>query len=99
VRVDGVDTVIGGTSAVAPLWAGLIAKINQQLKTSATGASVGFVQPLLYSPQISTAAFHDVTQGNNGAFQATAGWDACTGWGTPKGKQLLTLLLGSQPHA
>jgi kumamolisin len=98
VRVDGVDAVIGGTSAVAPLWAGLIAKINQQLKASAMGTSVGFVQPLLYSPQISATAFHDVTQGDNGAFHAGAGWDACTGWGTPKGKQLLTLLLAAPPQ-
>lgn len=82
VRVDGQDTVIGGTSAVAPLWAALIARFNQVL-----GAPLGDVHAALY--QIGTKAFNDVTQGNNGSFKANAGWDACTGWGTPKGQVLL----------
>ena len=62
VRVDGSDTVIGGTSAVAPLWAGLIARIN-----SANGKPVGYVNPTLYQNQ---PAFNDITQGNNGDFAA-----------------------------
>ncbi len=84
VRVDGSDAVIGGTSAVAPLWAGLVACINQ-LKEH----NVGFINPTIYShPE----AFNDVTQGNNGAYSADDNWDACTGMGTPNGKALLAVL-------
>ena len=84
VRVDGSDTVIGGTSAVAPLWAGLIARIN-----AAKGAPVGFVNPTLYG---ASAAFNDVKTGDNGSFVATAGWDACTGLGSPDGVKVAALL-------
>jgi kumamolisin len=81
VRVDGNDTVIGGTSAVAPLWAGLIARIN-----SAKGSPVGYIHPQLYKhPDV----FHDVTEGNNGDFSASAGWDACTGLGSPDGAKVV----------
>lgn len=86
VRADGQDEVFGGTSAVAPLWAGLIARINAQ-----KGAAVGFVNPLLYS---NGAAFNDITQGNNGDFAAAPGWDACTGLGSPKGAALSKALGG-----
>lgn len=92
VRVDGQDTVIGGTSAVAPLWAALIARCNQSL-----GSSLGDVHAAIY--QIGSAAFHDVTTGNNGAFKASKGWDACTGWGTPNGTKLLTALQAMQKQA
>ena len=78
VRIDGSDTVIGGTSAVAPLWSGLLARINQL-----TGKPVGYIQPLLYK---SPGAFRDITQGNNGDFYASVGWDACTGLGSPNGE-------------
>jgi kumamolisin len=84
VRVDGSDAVIGGTSAVAPLWAGLIACIN-----ASRGTPVGLVQPLLYP---SPGAFNDITQGNNGDFAAAPGWDACTGLGSPKGNAIATAL-------
>jgi kumamolisin len=84
VRVDGTDTVIGGTSAVAPLWAALIARIN-----AAGGKPAGFVNPLLYAHQ---GDLRDVTSGNNGDFDAAAGWDACTGLGSPNGKSLAALL-------
>jgi kumamolisin len=78
VRIDGTDTVIGGTSAVAPLWSGLLARINQL-----AGKPVGLIQPLLYqNPQ----ALRDITQGNNGDFSASTGWDACTGLGSPNGQ-------------
>jgi kumamolisin len=88
VRVDGNNTVIGGTSAVAPLWAGLIALINQTL-----GKPVGFVQPALY--KIGESVFHDITKGNNGNYQAGKGWDACTGMGTPNGTALVKALQGT----
>jgi kumamolisin len=87
VRVDGSNTVIGGTSAVAPLWAGLIARIN-----STNGQSAGYVNPLLYPNQ---ADFNDITQGNNGSFAAAAGWDACTGMGSPDGTKIAAALAGA----
>jgi kumamolisin len=87
VRVDGADQVIGGTSAVAPLWAALIVRCNEKL-----GHSVGFVNPVLYTR--ATTAFRDVVEGSNGssAYEARAGWDACTGLGTPIGSRLLEQL-------
>jgi kumamolisin len=86
VIVDGQQSVIGGTSAVAPLWAGLFALINQSL-----GANVGYVNPLLYSAN-EEATFHDITSGNNGGYSAGPGWDACTGLGSPNGAALLAAL-------
>ncbi len=86
VRVDGQNTVIGGTSAVAPLWAGLIALANAQ-----NGTSAGFVNPTLYTAS-PTSTFHDITSGNNGAFAAGPGWDACTGLGSPIGTGVVTAL-------
>ena len=83
VRIDGTDAVIGGTSAVAPLWAGLIVRIN-----STQGKAAGFVNPLLYG---APSALRDITQGNNGDFAASAGWDACTGLGSPDGGKVAAL--------
>jgi kumamolisin len=77
VRVDGKSFVIGGTSAVAPLWAGLIAVGNEK-----NGKSAGFIQPAIYAAKVK-ATFRDIIQGNNGSFAAGAGWDACTGLGSP----------------
>jgi kumamolisin len=77
---------VGGTSAVAPLWAGLLARINQGL-----GKPVGFINPLLYAAP-EDATFRDITQGNNGDYKARKGWDACTGLGTPNGQNLLQSL-------
>ena len=93
IRVDGQEGAAGGTSAVAPLWAGLIALINQ-----AMGKPVGFLNPLLYRSPNNKNCFHDVVEGDNGAFpssrkyQAREGWDACTGWGSPNGVQLAQAL-------
>ena len=86
VVVDGSATVIGGTSAVAPLWAGLLARINQSL-----GKNVGYVNPLLYASK-TAATFHDIVSGTNGTYSAGPGWDACTGLGTPDGTALLKSL-------
>ncbi|MGA7537384.1 MAG: S53 family peptidase [Steroidobacteraceae bacterium] len=80
VLVDGTSAVIGGTSAVAPLWAGLIARIN-----ALAGRQAGFVNPALYGQP---SALRDITQGNNGGFAASPGWDACTGLGTPDGAKV-----------
>ena len=90
VLVDGQSIVIGGTSAVAPLVSGLIAKLNQRL-----GKPLGFIHPKIYGLASSTQSFDDITQGSNGSFSATPGWDACTGWGSPSGLNLLAALGGS----
>jgi kumamolisin len=84
---DGQDRVVGGTSAVAPLWAGLIALLNQKL-----GTRVGYINPLLYSTLGGTKAFNDVASGANGDFSSQTGWDPCTGVGTPNGAEILRLL-------
>jgi kumamolisin len=87
VLVDGQSNVYGGTSAVAPLWAGLIARINQLLSTHA-----GYLNPTLYQLGSQAPAFHNITVGNNGAYSARPGWNACTGLGSPNGAQVLTAL-------
>jgi kumamolisin len=94
VRVDGEEFPIGGTSAVAPLWAGLIALINQKL-----GHRAGFINPLLYA---SPSALRDVTLGNNKVgsenigYDAETGWDPCTGLGSPDGVKVLGILSSQQ---
>jgi kumamolisin len=90
VRVDGTDTVIGGTSAVAPLWAGLVARLAAEL-----GAPLGLLQTKLYAGATATASppgLRDITSGSNGAYSADPGWDACTGLGVPEGAALLAAL-------
>jgi kumamolisin len=97
VIVDGSQQTIGGTSAVAPLWAGLFALINAQL-----AHPVGYANPLLYQQLAyptsgAASAFHDITSGNNGAngapgYSAGENWDACTGLGSPVGNALLASL-------
>ena len=91
VRVDGKSLVIGGTSAVAPLWAGLVALLNQKL-----AKPVGYLHPLLYGSLVGSGALRDVVAGNNGSYAAAKGWDACTGWGSPVGSRLLRGL-GAKP--
>ncbi len=86
ILVDGQTGAIGGTSAVAPLWAALVALLNQGL-----GKPVGFANPLLYK---NPGDNHDITSGNNGAYSAKAGWDACTGLGSPEGTKILAALKG-----
>jgi kumamolisin len=87
VMLNGQNDVYGGTSAVAPLWASLIALINQKL-----GKPIGYLNPLLYNQLAKSGAFRDITVGNNGAYKAGPGWDACTGFGTPDGTKLLDAL-------
>jgi kumamolisin len=88
VRVDGDDYVIGGTSAVVPLWAGLIARMSQYLGDG----GLGFLSPVLYGDPSAQQTFRDITSGNNGAYAAGPGWDPCTGWGSPGGAALLDIL-------
>jgi kumamolisin len=92
VRVDGVDTVIGGTSAVAPLMAGLVALLNEKI-----GTPVGYLNPLIYKT-LNSGLFRDITLGNNdmtglvGGYKAGPGWDAASGLGAPDGNAILAAL-------
>jgi kumamolisin len=92
VRVDGQNQVYGGTSAVAPLWAALIARIN----SAGSNAQVGYINARLYASD----PCNDITVGNNGAYEASKGWDACTGLGSPNGtkvaKTLAAQLVGAK---
>jgi kumamolisin len=92
VRVDGQTFPIGGTSAVAPMWAGLVALLNKAL-----GRPVGYLQPQLYAASVA-ATFRDITEGSNGAYSAGPGWDACTGLGSPNGAALLAALAKASPQ-
>ena len=88
----GKAQVVGGTSAVAPLWAALVSRLAE-----ATGQRFGLIQPALYAgvtPGADVAGFRDITSGNNGAYTAGPGWDACSGLGSPDGTVLLTRLKG-----
>ena len=84
VSVDGTATVFGGTSCVAPLWAGLIALVNQSANKRA-----GFINPLLYA---NPTAFTDITEGNNNGYNAAPGWDPVTGLGSPIGTDIEAVL-------
>jgi kumamolisin len=95
VRIDGQDEVIGGTSAVAPLWAALICRLAQ-----ASGRSFGLMQEILYAgvgPAQSAPGLRDITTGKNGAYQAKTGWDPCTGLGVPEGTALLSRVTAAGP--
>jgi len=101
ITVDGTDTAFGGTSAVAPLWAGLIARINQGLN-----GRVGFINPQLYAVSASSGVFHDVTDDNNRVsfggnnnvgYDAGPGWDACSGLGSSDGAKLMGVLTAGTP--
>ena len=92
VLVDGKQNVYGGTSAVAPLWAALIARLAQS-----TGKTFGLFQTQLYTGVTAGQAatgFNDITSGSNGAYSAGPGWDPCTGLGSPSATDLLNRLNG-----
>jgi kumamolisin len=92
--VDGKNLEpIGGTSAAAPMWSSLIARLNQGLKVRC-----GFLNPVLYG-QFSSGVLRDITVGNNGAYAAGPGWDPCTGLGSPSGDQLFRALSGAGVQA
>ena len=96
ILADGQQGSVGGTSAVAPLWAGLMARINQKL-----GTPVGFLNPLLYTQLANANALNDITTGSNditgqiGGYSAGPGWDACTGMGSPNGTAIGNALAGA----
>jgi kumamolisin len=88
----GQAQVVGGTSAVAPLWAALVSRLAE-----AAGQRFGLIQTLLYagvSPGTAVDGFNDITSGDNGAYAAGPGWDACSGLGSPDGTALLNRLKG-----
>lgn len=99
-RIGGRDVSgVGGTSAVAPLYAGLVARIGQAL-----GRRVGHLNPLLYGSLAAGGAVRDVVRGQNGmghvqGFRAGAGWDPCTGLGSLRGARLLEALRDLGPDA
>ena len=96
VQADGSQFVVGGTSAVAPLWAGLVALFNQMI-----GTPVGYLNPKLYQKvALAAGTFNDITSGDNGDYKAGPGWDACSGWGSPNGAAILKALsTGGSPPA
>jgi len=92
VVVHGQRIVIGGTTASTDIWAGLIALLNQAL-----GRRVGLFTPALYKTFGPARVLRPITKGNNSTakcpgFEAGPGWNACTGWGSPDGRDLLTAL-------
>ena len=100
VRADGADQEVGGTSCASPLWAGFTALVNQ-LATSQGRPTMGFINPAIYAIGTGTTyavCFHDIATGNNTwsgsptKFYAVAGYDLCTGWGSPNGTNLIYAL-------
>jgi PKD repeat protein len=97
---NGSAGVFGGTSCAAPLWAGLMALVNQQAAKNGRPMA-GFINPALYALGKGADyanSFHDITVGDNtsssspSAFFAVPGYDLCTGWGTPTGSNLINAL-------
>ena len=88
----------GGTSFAAPMWAGYIALVNQQLKTNGF-SDIGFINPYLYSFGVSSSYatdFHDITSGKSGSYSAVKGYDLVTGWGSPNGAGLINALVAEK---
>jgi subtilase family serine protease len=84
----------GGTSFAAPMWAGYIALVNQQLAANGE-PTIGFINPTIYSQSVTSnygTEFHDITSGTSGSFSAVAGYDLVTGWGSPNGAGLINAL-------
>ena len=84
----------GGTSFAAPMWAGYIALVNQQLANTGQ-PPIGFINPTIYSQSVTSAyptEFHDITSGTSGSFSAVANYDLVTGWGSPNGTGLINAL-------
>ena len=97
---NGSSGSVGGTSVASPLWAAFTSLINQQATARGT-APVGFLNPTIYSlgtNAIYQSIFHDIQTGSNtnsnspALFFAVPGYDLCTGWGTPKGTNLINAL-------
>ena len=88
IRIKGVEEIIGGTGAVAALWAGLIARMGQSI-----GGPVGFLNPQVYKTRTRIEGFRNITDvGEKRTDHATLAWNSCTGLGTPKGTPLFRAL-------
>jgi subtilase family serine protease len=88
----------GGTSFAAPMWAGYVALVNQQLKANGY-STIGYINPYLYAFGTSSSYgtdFHDITSGKSGSYSAVTGYDLVTGWGSPKGTGLLNALVSEK---
>ena len=88
----------GGTSFAAPMWAGYLALVNQQLVADGY-STIGFINPYLYSFGVSSSYhtdFHDITSGTSGSYSAVTGYDLVTGWGSPNGQGLINALVGEK---
>jgi kumamolisin len=86
----------GGTSFAAPMWAGYLALVNQQLASNSQ-SPVGFINPTIYQQNVGSqygTDFHDVTSGTSGSYSAVTGYDLVTGWGSPT-PALVSALTGS----
>jgi subtilase family serine protease len=84
----------GGTSFAAPMWAGYIALVNQQLAENSQ-PTIGFINPTIYSQNVTSdfaTDFHDITSGTSGSYSAVTGYDLVTGWGSPNGTGLIDAL-------
>jgi subtilase family serine protease len=84
----------GGTSYAAPLWAGLIAMMNEQAASNGK-AALGFINPELYAIGVAssfTSDIHDITSGSNGKYSAVVGYDLVTGWGSPQAVDLINTM-------
>lgn len=100
VALDGVPSGVGGTSAVAPMWAALVVLANEQRAKIGKGP-VGFFNEALYARAKASQAdfFVDVVKGHNRprpdypGYDARAGFDACTGWGVPRGAEICKFLV------
>ncbi len=95
------DEYFSGTSAGAPIWAGIAALINEQAERVKM-PPVGFLNPALYKlgkSAMHSPYYHDIVTGNNtnpdspNQYYAVPGYDLCTGWGTPKGSNLINTLV------
>ncbi|UKE49732.1 S8/S53 family peptidase [Xanthomonas translucens] len=90
VHIDGRPAVMGGTSAAAPVWAALLARVY-----GLNGGRRVFLPPRLYAV---ADVCRDIVDGGNGGFVASPGWDACTGLGVPDGGRIAAAL-GAGPGA
>ena len=88
----------GGTSFAAPMWAGYLALVNQQLVADGY-KTIGFINPFLYAFGVSSSYdtdFHDIKSGKSGKYSAVKGYDLVTGWGSPNGTGLINALAGEK---
>ena len=89
----------GGTSFAAPMWAGYIALVNQQLAANGE-LTIGFLNPIIYAQNVTSsyaADFHDITSGTSGSYSAVVGYDLVTGWGSPNSGLIAALTGSSTP--